>query len=151
MNDEGQSLFDGRKETLGINGGHWGPLQRGVISAAREASTVPFDPLRWVEQGGGGIVISDYFRCTKQSCGNQEKTANCVSGYDFHGFAGRERRSAFQMCGLTQGELLPRVRRQRESEKRHRGDENTGHDQVEEIVERPPPANRKEKVSGMIQ
>ena len=55
------------------------------------------------------------------------------------------------MCELTQGELLPRVRRQRESEKRHRGDENTGHDQVEEIVERPPPANRKEKVSGMIQ
>ena len=82
---------------------------------------------------------------------NQERTANSVSGYDFHGFAGRERRSAFQMCGLTQGELLPRVRRQRESEKRHRGDENTGHDQVEEIVERPPPANRKEKVSGMIQ
>ena len=55
------------------------------------------------------------------------------------------------MCGLTQGELLPRVRRQREAEKRHRGDENTGHDQVEEIVKRPPPANRKEKVSGMIQ
>ena len=37
--------------------GRWGPLQRGVISAAREASTVPFDPLRWVEQGEGCIMI----------------------------------------------------------------------------------------------
>ena len=32
-------------------GGRWGPLQRGVSSAAREASTGPFDPLKWVEQG----------------------------------------------------------------------------------------------------
>ena len=130
--------------------GALGPLYSVYSSAAREASTVPFDPLRLVERGVC-IMISDHFCCTQQSCGNQEKTASYVSGYDFHGFAGRERRSALQVCGLTQGELLPRVRRQRESEKRHRGDENTGHDQVEEIVKRPPPANRKERVSGMIQ
>ena len=43
---------------------------------------------------------------------------------------------------LTQGELLPRIWRQREAEQRHRGDENTGHDQVEEIVQSPPPVHR---------
>ena len=80
-------------------------------------------------------MISDNFCCTQQSCGNQEKTANSVSGYDFHGFAGRERRSAFQMCGLTQGELLPRVRRQRESEQGHGRNENTRYDEIEEVVE----------------
>ena len=39
----------------------------------------------------------------------------------------------------TQRELLPRVRGQREAQHRHGGDQQTRHDQVEEVVERPPP------------
>ena len=38
----------------------------------------------------------------------------------------------------TQRELLPRVRGQREAQHRHGGDQQTRHDQVEEVVERPP-------------
>ena len=40
---------------------------------------------------------------------------------------------------LTKSEFLPRVRGQSEAEERHAGDENTGDDEVEEIVESPPP------------
>ncbi len=40
---------------------------------------------------------------------------------------------------LTQCELLSRVRREGEPEQRHGRDEHAGHDQVEEVVERPPP------------
>ena len=38
----------------------------------------------------------------------------------------------------TQRELLPRVRGQREAQHRHGGDQQTRHDQVREVVERPP-------------
>ena len=38
----------------------------------------------------------------------------------------------------TQGEFLPRVWWQREAEHRHGGDQQTRHDQVEEVVHRPP-------------
>ena len=38
----------------------------------------------------------------------------------------------------TQRELLPRVRGQREAQHRHGGDQQTRHDQVEEVVHRPP-------------
>ena len=55
MTNEAQSLLDGRKETLGINGA-LGPLYSVYSSAAREASTVPFDPLRLVERGGEGVA-----------------------------------------------------------------------------------------------
>ena len=40
---------------------------------------------------------------------------------------------------LTQRELFPRVWRESESKDGHGGDEEAGHDQVEEVVERPPP------------
>ena len=40
---------------------------------------------------------------------------------------------------LTQTEFLPRVWRQREAEHRHGGDQQTRHDQVEEVVQCPPP------------
>ena len=40
---------------------------------------------------------------------------------------------------LTEGELLARVRRQRESEHRHGRDEHAGDDEVEEVVEGPAP------------
>ena len=40
---------------------------------------------------------------------------------------------------LTQSELLARVRRQREAEDGHGGDEDAGHDEVEEVVEGAPP------------
>ena len=40
---------------------------------------------------------------------------------------------------LTECQLLPWVRGQSEAEERHAGDENTGDDEVEEIVESPPP------------
>ena len=39
----------------------------------------------------------------------------------------------------TQGEFLPRVWRQREAEHRHGGDQQTRHDQVEEVVQGAPP------------
>ena len=39
----------------------------------------------------------------------------------------------------TQSELLSGVRGQREAEERHAGDENTGDDEVEEVVESSPP------------
>ena len=44
-----------------------------------------------------------------------------------------------QYCPLTQSELLARVRRQREAEHGHGGDQQARHDQVEEVVEGPPP------------
>ena len=40
---------------------------------------------------------------------------------------------------LTQGEFLARVRGQGEAEHGHGGDEDAGHDEVEEVVEGPPP------------
>ena len=40
---------------------------------------------------------------------------------------------------LTQRELFPRVWRESESKDGHGGDEEAGHDQVEEVVEGPPP------------
>ena len=40
---------------------------------------------------------------------------------------------------LTERELFPRVRRESESKDGHRCDEEAGHDQVEEVVEGPPP------------
>ena len=40
---------------------------------------------------------------------------------------------------LTQSQLLSRVRGQREAQHRHGGDQETRHDQVEEVVHRPPP------------
>ena len=40
---------------------------------------------------------------------------------------------------LTKGQFLPRVRGESEAEQGHAGDEDAGHDQVEEVVERPPP------------
>ena len=40
---------------------------------------------------------------------------------------------------LTQRELFPRVRRESESKDGHGGDEEAGHDQVEEVVEGSPP------------
>ena len=39
----------------------------------------------------------------------------------------------------TQGEFLARVRGQGEAEHGHGGDEDAGHDEVEEVVEGPPP------------
>ena len=39
---------------------------------------------------------------------------------------------------LTERQLLPRVRWERESQDRHGGDEHARHDQVEEVVERAP-------------
>ena len=39
---------------------------------------------------------------------------------------------------LTQSELLPGVRGQREAQHRHGGDQQTRHDQVREVVECPP-------------
>ncbi len=39
---------------------------------------------------------------------------------------------------LTERELLARVWREREAEQRHGRDEDARHDQVEEVVERPP-------------
>ena len=41
--------------------------------------------------------------------------------------------------GLTERELFPRVRWESESKDGHRCDEEAGHDQVEEVVEGPPP------------
>ena len=43
------------------------------------------------------------------------------------------------MLLLTEAEFLPRVWRQREAEHRHGGDQQARHDQVEEVVEGPPP------------
>ena len=40
---------------------------------------------------------------------------------------------------ITESQLLPGVRRQGEAEESHRGDQHTGEDQVEEVVEGPPP------------
>ena len=40
---------------------------------------------------------------------------------------------------LTQRQLLPGVRGQGEAKQRHGGDQDTRDDQVEEVVERPPP------------
>ena len=40
---------------------------------------------------------------------------------------------------LTEAEFLPRVWRQREAEHRHGGDQQARHDQVEEVVQGPPP------------
>ena len=40
---------------------------------------------------------------------------------------------------LTQSQLLPGVRGQREAQHRHGGDQEARHDQVEEVVHRPPP------------
>ena len=40
---------------------------------------------------------------------------------------------------LTKGQFLPRVRGESEAEQGHAGDEDAGHDEVEEVVERPPP------------
>ena len=40
---------------------------------------------------------------------------------------------------LTQSQLLPRVRGQSEAQHRHGGDQEARHDQVEEVVHRPPP------------
>ena len=39
----------------------------------------------------------------------------------------------------TEGEFLARVRRQRKAEHGHGGDEDAGHDEVEEVVEGAPP------------
>ena len=39
----------------------------------------------------------------------------------------------------TEGEFLARVRGQREAEHGHGGDEDAGHDEVEEVVEGAPP------------
>ena len=39
----------------------------------------------------------------------------------------------------TEGQLLPGVRGQGEAQHRHRGDQHTRDDQVEEVVQRPPP------------
>ena len=39
----------------------------------------------------------------------------------------------------TERQLLPGVRREGEAEQGHAGDEDAGHDQVEEVVESPPP------------
>ena len=43
------------------------------------------------------------------------------------------------MLLLTEAEFLPRVWRQREAEHRHGGDQQARHDQVEEVVQGPPP------------
>ena len=40
---------------------------------------------------------------------------------------------------LTQSQLLPRVRGQSEAQHRHGGDQEARHDQVEEVIHRPPP------------
>ena len=40
---------------------------------------------------------------------------------------------------LTECEFLPRVRGESEAEQGHAGDEDAGHDQVEEVVESSPP------------
>ena len=40
---------------------------------------------------------------------------------------------------FTQGEFLARIRGQGEAEHGHGGDEDARHDQVEEVVQRPPP------------
>ena len=40
---------------------------------------------------------------------------------------------------LTQWQLLPGVRGEREAQHRHGGDQEAGHDQVGEVVQRPPP------------
>ena len=42
-------------------------------------------------------------------------------------------------CVLTQGQFLSRVRGQGEPEYSHRGNEYTGYNQVEEVVQGPPP------------
>ena len=49
--------------------------------------------------------------------------------------------SNFYLLNISpcQRELLPGVRGQREAQHRHGGDQQTRHDQVEEVVERPPP------------
>ena len=41
--------------------------------------------------------------------------------------------------GLTECQLLPWVRGESEAEQGHAGDEDAGHDQIEEVVESPPP------------
>ena len=47
--------------------------------------------------------------------------------------------AAVAQPSLTECQLLPGVRRQREPQQRHAGDEDAGHDQVEEVVEGAPP------------
>ena len=47
--------------------------------------------------------------------------------------------AAVAQPSLTECQLLPGVRRQREPQQRHAGDEDAGDDQIEEVVESPPP------------
>lgn len=91
-------------------------------------------------------MVSEIVCKAQQSCGNWrvKLTLN-----EFHSFAERMNEHDIHKCRtnrLTQGELLPRIWRQREAEQRHRGDENTGHDEVEEIVQSPPPVGRNRRV-----
>lgn len=48
----------------------------------------------------------------------------------------KSNRTRTRCITLTQRQLLARVRRQREAEQRHRGDQHARHDQIEEVVQR---------------
>lgn len=55
--------------------------------------------------------------------------------------------SSHEVCGwglLTQRDLLPRVGRQQEDQQCQRGDEHAGHEEIEAVVERPPPHHHRE-------